>query len=346
MADCSRVRGGIGPAVIAVSAALGCASASSLRTTWEQDEAEGVLPSHTRVTRTSTAGLVLSSDTFTLDPKAVATRLERELLSFGARRRALAAQPGTQWSEAAKAEWFAILVEVERALTQPLGTLPRTLLIQVRVVLEAEMERTTTKRGPAPKTLDRQLARAFVGVAQRLRARPKTQEREKRSEPLFAWPVSPIILTSGYGYRRDPIYRDGRLGFHAGIDLAGRTGDPIQAARAGEVLVAGWKGGYGRAVFIQHTRGLTTVYGHLSRVLVSPGTFVEKGQAIGLMGSTGRATGSHLHFEIRLGSTPMNPLEILNASEPLAPLAGRKGERERQYVHSVSGRTHPFFSPR
>lgn len=264
-----------------------------------------------------------------MDPSEVARRLEHRLLVFGARHRSQPDRHTPGWSEATRADWLDVLFEVERALTQPLGSLPRSLLIQVRVVLEAEMERAT-KTGQAPPDVDRRLARAFVGVARRLRAKPRRETPPvEKGETAFMWPVSPIILTSRFGYRRDPIYRDGRIAFHAGIDLAGRTGDPVQATRPGEVLVAGWKGGYGRAVFVQHTGGFVSVYGHLSRVLVETGTFVDKGQPIGLMGSTGRATGSHLHFEVRLGSTPLNPLDILNAIRPVEPLAtvdGRSSE--------------------
>lgn len=292
------------------------------RTTWEDDEKEGV-PT-TVAARTSTQALALAPEIFTLDPQEVAARLERALLVFGARRRATA-PAGRRWTDSVRAQWSGILAEVERAFTQPLGSLPRNLLVQVRVVLETEMETLTRNHGPAPKKLERRLALAFSHVARRLRARrPQPTEASRvAGAVVLTWPVSPVILTSGFGYRRDPIFRDGRLNFHAGVDLAGRKGDPIVAAREGEVISAGWKGGYGKAVFIQHPGGYVTVYAHLSTVLTKRGAFLSEGNPVGLMGSSGRATGSHLHFEVRRGGTPMDPMEFLRRGSQRPPLATR-----------------------
>lgn len=297
-------------------------------TTWEDDEAEGITTSLS--VRTSTRALELAPEVFTLDPAEVASRLERALLVFGARQRARG-RSGRAWTDSMRAEWSGILNEVELAFTQPLGVLPRNLLLQVRVVLETEMETFTRKGGPAPEKLERRLAVAFSNVARRLRARRATAPEEPLPSGSVAmgWPVSPIILTSGFGYRRDPVIRDGRVNFHAGIDLAGRRGDPVLAAREGEVIGAGWKGGYGRAVFIQHAGGYVTVYAHLSDVLAKLGTFVDEGSPVGLMGRSGRATGSHLHFEVRRGGTPVDPLEFLRRRSRPSPLVSKRRIRSR-----------------
>ena len=110
-------------------------------------------------------------------------------------------------------------------------------------------------------------------------------------------------LTSGYGRRW------GRL--HAGIDLASGIGSPIRAAAPGRVESAGWEGGYGRAVRITHSDGTVTIYGHMSALLVDSGERVEAGQLIGREGNTGQSTGPHLHFEVRVNGTPINPLPWL-----------------------------------
>ena len=110
-------------------------------------------------------------------------------------------------------------------------------------------------------------------------------------------------LTSGYGRRW------GRL--HAGLDLASGIGSPVRAVAAGRVQSAGWEGGYGRAVRLTHSDGTVTVYGHMSALLVSAGERVDAGQLIGREGSTGHSTGPHLHFEVRVNGTPINPLPWL-----------------------------------
>lgn len=117
-------------------------------------------------------------------------------------------------------------------------------------------------------------------------------------------------FTSGFGYRIHPV--TGRREFHYGIDIAGPQGTPIKAFANGTVTRAQFSGGFGNMIEINHGGGLTTVYAHLSRINVQRGDRVSVGQQIGLMGSTGVSTGSHLHFEVRRGGTPVNPLNYLN----------------------------------
>jgi murein DD-endopeptidase MepM/ murein hydrolase activator NlpD len=112
----------------------------------------------------------------------------------------------------------------------------------------------------------------------------------------FGWRVHPIL-----GYRR----------FHAGLDFAASYGSIIRAADSGTVIFAGWYGGYGKAVIIDHGRGITTLYGHASELYVSEGQEVKRGQAIAAVGSTGLSTGPHLHFEVRRHGTPTNPADYL-----------------------------------
>ncbi len=123
---------------------------------------------------------------------------------------------------------------------------------------------------------------------------------------VFLWPTRGR-LTSPFGWR---ILR-GRRQYHTGIDIANRTGTPIYAAASGVVKFSGWIRGYGRVIIISHSYGYQTVYGHCSRLLVKTGQYVKQGQYIAKMGSTGYATGPHLHFEVRKYGKPQNPLNYL-----------------------------------
>ncbi|GHV52760.1 peptidase M23 [Synergistales bacterium] len=137
----------------------------------------------------------------------------------------------------------------------------------------------------------------------------KTFGRDKiTAKRGFGWPVMGK-LSSRFGWRRSPF--TGRRTYHAGIDISAPRGRAIVASAAGRVVHAGWLGGYGRAVVISHPGGVTTLYGHCSKVLVRVGKNVRRGERIALVGSTGRSTGNHVHFEVRYGGTPTNPLRAL-----------------------------------
>lgn len=113
-------------------------------------------------------------------------------------------------------------------------------------------------------------------------------------------------ISSGFGYRLHPILGTQRL--HTGVDMSGAQGTPIVAAGSGTVIHAAWFGGYGNAVIIDHGGGMATLYAHQSSVAVSRGQTVSAGQTIGYIGSTGLSTGPHLHFEVRLNGTPVDPV--------------------------------------
>ncbi len=124
----------------------------------------------------------------------------------------------------------------------------------------------------------------------------------------FMWPVAGRI-TSGFGNRIHPIF--GVWRFHSGIDIAAPYGTLIKAADGGQVVQAGYFGGYGYSIMVYHGGGFATWYAHLSSIRVSVGQFVERGQVIGLVGSTGWSTGPHLHFEVRINGAAQNPLAYL-----------------------------------
>ena len=138
------------------------------------------------------------------------------------------------------------------------------------------------------------------------------QVRFDKSDCRLIWPL-PIIttarITSYYGDRKDPL--DGMRTFHTGVDFDGEIGTPIHAAGAGKVIFSGRRSGYGFLLIIDHSKGLTTYYGHCSRLLLQRGDRVNRGQVIALMGASGRTTGSHLHFETRKHGRHFDPFLLM-----------------------------------
>jgi murein DD-endopeptidase MepM/ murein hydrolase activator NlpD len=128
-------------------------------------------------------------------------------------------------------------------------------------------------------------------------------------------PLDDVDLMSGFGVRMDPF--TGSPAMHTGLDLHGETGDPVRATADGTVTAAGWGGGYGRVVDIDHGNGLATRYGHLSAIEVRVGQSVKVGQIIGKVGSTGRSTGPHLHYETRVRKEAVDPQKFLRAGQRL-----------------------------
>jgi murein DD-endopeptidase MepM/ murein hydrolase activator NlpD len=124
-----------------------------------------------------------------------------------------------------------------------------------------------------------------------------------------------IDLTSPFGVRIDPFLHVPAM--HTGLDFRGEFGEPIHATAAGIVTSAGWSGGYGKMVEIDHGNGLSTRYGHLSEVDVTVGQTVRIGQVVGRLGSTGRSTGPHLHYETRIDGEAVNPQKFLDAGAKL-----------------------------
>ncbi len=182
--------------------------------------------------------------------------------------------------------------------------------------------------GLNPETLVRSAARAqggpFVPWPETQASMP--QEMEHLTDALArmelleaslktipsARPTMAPMQSSSYGYRRDPF--NGQGAFHAGIDFPGKHGEPIVAAAAGKVTFVGQRSGYGNVVEIAHSNGIMTRYAHLSGFNTHVGRKVAQGQKIARMGSTGRSTGDHLHFEVRINGQPVNPRPFLQAS--------------------------------
>ena len=147
--------------------------------------------------------------------------------------------------------------------------------------------------------------------------RLETVKTAARGIPLAA-PLSGAATSSGFGPRLDPFL--GRMAMHTGLDFRGATGTTIKAPAPGKVVFAGRNGGYGKSVEIEHPSGVTTRFAHMSRVSVTKGETVDLGETIGYVGSTGRSTGPHLHYEVRINDRPMDPMPFIKAGRKLSPL--------------------------
>lgn len=178
--------------------------------------------------------------------------------------------------------------------------------------LKAEVEALAKEEAKIQATIRARQAEAEAKLKKQLEAKPKPTGTDGKplpdagpSQPSargFIWPVRGTV-TSGFGQRW------GRL--HAGIDIAAPMGTPVRAVQSGIVIFAGWQGGYGNLVLIAHGNGIVTAYAHLSGFGAREGATVSQGQVIGSVGSTGNSTGPHLHFEVRVNGSPVNPMGYL-----------------------------------
>ncbi len=158
----------------------------------------------------------------------------------------------------------------------------------------------------------------------------RTTNMAGRSRNIFAladlnvmpsgWPVNGRLM-DGFGHRSDPFSGEGAM--HTGVDISAEFGTPVKATGDGVVIHANWNGGYGRCVIVDHGNGYQTWYAHLSRMDVVEGDEIRQGDVIGRVGTTGRSTGAHLHYEVRIRSTPVNPYRFLaqsfGAKAPVTP---------------------------
>ncbi len=180
--------------------------------------------------------------------------------------------------------------------------------------VDAESQRLDQSGKGGPSTAD---ALTVLEVQDEINWKRLAYKKENLSNMLLAlsatgdgtygWPLDGGEISSFYGLRADPF--GGGAENHPGIDIAADYGTPVKASAAGVVQQAGWNGGYGRFVSIDHGTGLTTCYGHMSAIAVAPGQQVARGQVIGYVGSSGYSTGPHLHFEMREGGGTVNPLQ-------------------------------------
>lgn len=190
----------------------------------------------------------------------------------------------------------------EKAIRQ-LGLDPRAMMRAAQTAQGGPFERASTRRDGS---LDPRFARLGASLA-----RMDALERGLTGIPQVM-PADIRQISSGFGYRRDPINGVGAM--HAGLDFKGRIGAPIHAAAAGRVSFVGRKSGYGNVVEVSHGNGLTTRYAHMSKFKSRVGQRVAAGDVIGAIGNTGRSTGPHLHFEVRVNDRAVNPRPFLETA--------------------------------
>jgi murein DD-endopeptidase MepM/ murein hydrolase activator NlpD len=181
--------------------------------------------------------------------------------------------------------------------------------IAIAVNVNKELVNKLKTDRTAYEAAERELARASQNIGNQIRSLTSTTASAvSYATGAFIRPVYGSI-SSPYGWRRHPIFRSRK--FHTGVDIAGRNRSPIKAANGGKVIYAGWYGGYGKVVIIDHGKSITTLYAHLSSINVNKGQKVSKGTVIGKEGSTGYSTGPHLHFEVRVNGKHTNPMKYI-----------------------------------
>ena len=213
-----------------------------------------------------------------------------------------------------------LLAQLESATRTSIASLDK-LFVGSNVDLEGILKQTrrdyTGQGGPIGDEIDEAVAPAEPENGERVAALMTDLERMSLMRVAverlpFGVPTRGVERTSGFGKRRDPMRRSYRM--HNGVDFAGPVGTPIYSTAEGVVTFAGRQRGYGIVVKIRHAFGFETVYAHLSKSRVKVGQRVERGQRIADMGSTGRSTGSHLHYEVRIDGVPVNPSKFIGAA--------------------------------
>ena len=233
----------------------------------------------------------------------------------------------------AKVEYFANEISRSREMLD----LARDADKQVRYLLGMSIKRPETPTGMGgPGTADRNLLQHVLNrdvgnlreneIRRQVTALQEETQKRLISFQEIAWYIANQInlyrsipsgwpakgnITSRFGYRISPILLEGDE-FHPGVDIADSPGTPVTATADGVVRHAGWQGGYGRMVLIDHGFGFSTLYGHSSEILVQPNQHIRRGQIITYMGSTGRTTGTHVHYEVWQHGKPVNPTPFLN----------------------------------
>jgi murein DD-endopeptidase MepM/ murein hydrolase activator NlpD len=217
-----------------------------------------------------------------------------------------------------------IFDQLEDAVTvsmEPLDKMFKAVGLQPETVLDQVRRGYSGQGGPlVPLTLSTKGSPAAAPSSEEIRANAVLKGLDQMnlyriaiSKVPFGHPVKTAVrYTSGFGGRNDPLGRGHRM--HEGQDMAGAHGSPIYATADGVITHAGWENGYGRLVTIRHDFGIETRYGHLSQINVKVGERVSRDDHIGDMGNTGRSTGTHLHYEVRLSGTAVNPMTYIKAA--------------------------------
>ena len=241
--------------------------------------------------------------------------LQAALSAFATRARQFrrTVQRGSPMPSEQEANWHKMASSLESFLHRPAEKTSSQDILRARTMLEAELAEDARSYGDIPEPLAESVMTRVAELSVRMAEVRRLVVQTVNEVPRFTWPVSPVSVTSGFGEREHPIL--GEMKEHLGVDLAARRGQGVFAAAPGVVLTAGWNGGYGYQVEVQHAPRLTTRYSHLSRMMVEPGQILERGDLIGLAGDTGMATGVHLHFEVWKDGRPRDPLDELDRDD-------------------------------
>lgn len=195
---------------------------------------------------------------------------------------------------------------LEAALTEDLETLREQEQVQLELRAEAQARISRWESELTAYAAEDEAIQELIAAGG---SSPVAAPQPREPSSLgFQWPVVGTV-TSPYGYRIHPVYGTRKL--HSGLDVGAPRGAPIASTSGGLVIFAGWRGGYGNTVIVDHGGGLTSLYAHMSQISVSEGTTVARGDVVGLVGATGTATGNHLHFEIRYDGVATDPAPYL-----------------------------------
>jgi murein DD-endopeptidase MepM/ murein hydrolase activator NlpD len=208
--------------------------------------------------------------------------------------------------------WGRLAEQLDAYLGQALPQTPLLELVRARVTLDAEWDFDQRRYGPPPTELAERIETRAARLGTRISAARALGQKmflRRRTPGRLAWPVERAGISSMFGFRVDPLTGGRRM--HSGLDLATERGRVVWAAAKGYVVRAAWTTGYGLLVEVRHNGELTTRYSHLSALLCQPGDEVAPGRPVGLVGSTGRSTGPHLHFEVWEGGFARDPLKWL-----------------------------------
>ena len=258
---------------------------------------------------------------------AEARRIDAALMTFAARERLLRATTsrGAAFPPEAAQAWSRVFSEVDQFLMVPATATPPLELTRTFVTLDAELDLDGLAYAGIPPEIG--------GGSKERQARARERMAEvhrmsvKRVADAMTWPIAPPLITSLYGERVDPI--TGEWEKHLGVDISAQSGQLVTAAADGIVSMAHWQGGHGLHVEVDHLSNFVTRYSHLSVVLTTPGTQVNRGDPIGLAGNTGRSTGPHLHFEVWKEGRPVDPLTLLG-DPSLIPSSDPSHAREQR----------------
>lgn len=257
-----------------------------------------------------------------VDPRA-SPELRHAMQAFLAEAQGLrsAAPKGAAMPPAHAAAWFRVLAACDAFLALPPAKLSVLDAVRARLNLEDALHLDGQQYGDVERWVPERAQDVMRRLGQRVAM--LTTGHRARASSAFQWPLSPVHVTSPYGARQHPVLGDVRQ--HHGLDLYAYANQPIFATAAGTVSYAGWNGSHGKHVEVVHDEHYSSGYSHLETVLVESGAEVEQGQLLGLAGKTGRATGVHLHFELRVDGESTDPIPLLPAAGA-EPLLSSRGE--------------------